>query len=183
MECEHGKLHQNTKSCRLDFQPLKPEHGGPYIGRMLVTTLDNPWYYMLRFDVGDFARLDEKQRCACGRNDGYIVTDIEGRWTNVTFDTDGHLITLNQLDKAISTLKDIDEYRLEQVEDKAYRLFLVTPKDHHDKLAKQAEAKLRQIYGKEAQTSIVLKRTCLRKIPANTPWLKPFSTAKMSRNI
>jgi phenylacetate-CoA ligase len=154
MECEHGKLHQNTKSCRLDFQPLKPEHGGPYIGRMLVTTLDNPWYYMLRFDVGDFARLDEKQKCACGRNDGYIVTDIEGRWTNVTFGTDGHLVTLNQLDKAISTLKDIDEYRLEQVEAKAYRLFLVSQNGRHDKLAKQAEAKLRHIYGKEAQTSI-----------------------------
>jgi phenylacetate-coenzyme A ligase PaaK-like adenylate-forming protein len=159
MQCEHGKLHQNTKSCRLDFQPLKPEHGGPDIGRMLVTTFDNPWYFMLRFDVGDFARLDKKQKCACGRDNGYIITDIEGRWTNVTFDTQGNLVTLNQLDKAISTIKNIDEYRLEQPDHGAYRLFLVSQRKDRDKLTKEAEDRLRKVYGEQAQTSIVFEET------------------------
>ncbi len=157
MQCEAGKLHQNTKSCRLDFQPLKPEHGGPYIGRMLVTTFDNPWYYMLRFDVGDFARLDKEQKCACGRDNGFIISDTEGRWTNVTFDTQGRLITLNQLDKEISTLKDIDEYRVEQPAEGAYRLYLVSRRKDRDKLTKEAEGKLRKIYGKKAETSIVFE--------------------------
>lgn len=157
MQCEAGKLHQNTKSCRLDFQPLKPEHGGPYIGRMLVTTFDNPWYFMLRFDVGDFARLDKAQKCACGRDNGFIISDVEGRWTNVTFDTRGHLVTLNQLDKEISTLKDIDEYRLEQSDQSSYRLFLVSQRKDRNKLTRKAEEKLRQIYGKKAQTSVVFE--------------------------
>jgi phenylacetate-CoA ligase len=157
MQCEHGKLHQNTKSCRLDFQPLKPEHGGPLIGRMLVTTFDNPWYYMLRFDVGDFARLDKDQKCACGRDNGFIISDVEGRWTNVTFSTEGYLITLNQLDKEISMLKNIDEYRLEQPDKGAYRLFLVSQRKDRTKLTKEAEEKLRKIYGKNAETSIVFE--------------------------
>jgi phenylacetate-CoA ligase len=157
MQCEHGKLHQNTKSCRLDFQPLKPEHGGPDIGRMLVTTFDNPWYYMLRFDVGDFARLDKTQKCACGRDNGFIISDVEGRWTNVTFDTQGHLITLNHLDKIVSTLQDIDEYRLEQLDRSAYRLFLVSKRQDRDKLTKEAAEKLRKIYGKKAETAIVFE--------------------------
>jgi phenylacetate-coenzyme A ligase PaaK-like adenylate-forming protein len=155
MQCEHGKLHQNTRSCRLDFQPLKPEHGGPDIGRMLVTTLDNPWYFMLRFDVGDFARLDKEQKCACGRDSGYIVTDIEGRWTNVTFDTRGNLITLNGLDKAMSTLKDIDEYRLEQPSAGSYKLFLVSQRKDRAKLTGEAVKKLRQVYGPKAETQVV----------------------------
>jgi len=157
MQCEAGKLHQNTKSCRLDFQPLKKEHGGPYTGRMLVTTFDNPWYYMLRFDVGDFARLDEKQTCACGRHDGYIISEVEGRWTNVTLDTAGHMVTLNQLDRAVSNLKDIDEYRLEQPAEGVYRLFLVSRRKDKDKLLKEAEDKLREIYGKQAKTEIIFE--------------------------
>ena len=94
MQCEAGKFHQNSESCRVDFQPLKKEHGGPLTGRMLVTTFNNPWYYMLRFDVGDFARLDEEQKCACGRDSGFIVSAIEGRLINATLTCDGRLVTL-----------------------------------------------------------------------------------------
>jgi len=42
MQCEHGSFHQNTDFCRIDFQPLKPEYGGPFLGRILVTTFNNP---------------------------------------------------------------------------------------------------------------------------------------------
>jgi len=157
MQCEAGKFHQNTKSCRLDFQPLKPEHGGPHTGRMLVTTFDNPWYYMLRFDVGDFARIDEEQKCACGRNDGYIISEVEGRWTNITLATDGRLVTLNQLDKVVSTLQDIDEYRLEQPSPGVYRLFLGSRREDRDALTKEAEEKLRRVYGQLAEITIVFE--------------------------
>jgi len=157
MQCEAGKFHQNTASCRVDFQPLKPEHGGPDIGRMLVTTFDNPWYYMLRFDVGDFARIDREQKCACGRDNGYIVSEIEGRWTNVTLDTDGRLVTLNKLDRAVSTIQDIDEYRLEQPAPGVYRLFLVSRRKDRDALKKEADAILRGVYGQQAETDIVFE--------------------------
>ncbi|MCX5752925.1 MAG: hypothetical protein NTW97_04665, partial [Candidatus Krumholzibacteria bacterium] len=38
MECEAGCLHQVTESCHVDFLPFSPEHGGPNVGRILVTT-------------------------------------------------------------------------------------------------------------------------------------------------
>ena len=157
MQCEKGKLHQNTRSCRLDFQPLKPENGGPYTGRMLVTPFDNPWYYMLRFDVGDFARLDEEQKCACGRDDGYIISEVEGRWTNVTLAMDGHLVTLNNLDKAIDSLRDIDEYRLEQPSKGVYHLFLVSKRKDRNTLTAEAETILHYVYGHTAKIKIVFK--------------------------
>ena len=159
MQCEAGKLHQNTESCRLDFQPLKPEHGGPYIGRMLVTTLDNPWYYMLRFDVGDFARLDEAQTCPCGRKDGWIISEVEGRWTNVTLDTAGRIVTMNQLDKAVSAIDNLDEYRLEQPAEGVYKLFLVSKRKGRAALIKEAEAVLHKVYGRKAKTEIVFETT------------------------
>ncbi|MGD1117944.1 MAG: hypothetical protein ABR886_00470 [Dehalococcoidales bacterium] len=154
MQCEAGKLHQNSQFCRVDFQPLKQEHGGPDTARMLVTTFNNPWYYMLRFDVGDFARLNPKQKCACGRDSGYILDAVEGRWTNVTLTCDGKLVTLHRLDEAISTLENIDEYRLEQPAPGNYTLFLVSPRPDKEKLGREASSLLQKIYGKKARIAI-----------------------------
>jgi phenylacetate-coenzyme A ligase PaaK-like adenylate-forming protein len=157
MQCEAGKFHQNSEFCRVDFQPLKAEHGGPNVVRMLVTTFNNPWYYMLRFDVGDFARLDAEQKCACGRDSGFIVSSIEGRWTNITLTCDGKLVTLRRLDEALGAITDLDEYRLEQPAAGVYTLYLVSQRQDRDNLSKEAVESLREIYGKEAKISIVYK--------------------------
>jgi phenylacetate-coenzyme A ligase PaaK-like adenylate-forming protein len=126
---------------------------------MLVTTLDNPWYYMLRFDVGDFARLDEAQTCACGRKDGWIISEVEGRWTNVTLDTAGRIVTMNQLDKAVSAIDNLDEYRLEQPAEGSYKLFLVSKRKDRAALIKEADAVLHKVYGRKAKTEIVFETT------------------------
>ncbi len=155
MECEAGKLHQNSESCRVDFQPFKPEHGGPLVGRILVTTFHNPWYYMLRFDVGDIVRLDEAQKCACGRDSGLIAEAIEGRFINATLTCDGRLVTLRTLDDAISALDGLDEYRLEQPSPGVYVLHMAGQRRDKSKFGKEATEILRQLYGKEADISIV----------------------------
>ncbi len=139
----------------MDFQPLKPEHGGPQVGRILVTTFHNPWYYMLRFDVGDIVRLDEEQKCACGRDSGLIASAIEGRFINATLTCDGRLITLRQLDDAISALDGLDEYRLEQPSSGVYVLYLAGQRRDMGNFSKEATAILRQLYGQEADISIV----------------------------
>jgi phenylacetate-coenzyme A ligase PaaK-like adenylate-forming protein len=56
MQCEVGRLHQNVEQCHVDFEPLTSRHGGPMIGRILVTTFHNPWRYALHapsFENGD----------------------------------------------------------------------------------------------------------------------------------
>jgi phenylacetate-coenzyme A ligase PaaK-like adenylate-forming protein len=155
MECEAGKLHQNSESCRVDFQPFKPEHGGPLRGRILITTFNNPWYYMLRFDVGDFARLDETQKCACGRNSGLIASAIEGRFINATLTCDGRLITLRTLDDAISALEGLDEYKLEQTSPGVYVLHMAGQRRDKSAFGKEAAATLRKLYGKNSDIFIV----------------------------
>jgi phenylacetate-CoA ligase len=154
MQCEAGKFHQNSEFCRVDLQPLKPEFGGSDIARMLVTTFDNPWYYMLRFDVGDFVRLDKEQKCDCGRDAGFIVDAIEGRWTNVTLTCDGRLVTLRRIDDALSELDNIDEYRLEQPAEGVYNLYLVSQRQDRENLNKEARKILYEIYGEKAEISI-----------------------------
>jgi phenylacetate-coenzyme A ligase PaaK-like adenylate-forming protein len=155
MQCEAGKFHQNSEVCRVDIQPLKKEHGGPLVGRILVTTFGNPWYCMLRFDVGDLARLDEKQSCPCGRKSGIIASAIEGRFINATLDTRGCLVTLRRVDEMMGTVRDLDEYRLDQSAPGVYNVHLSTPRKDKEKVNQEVSRKLCKIYGKDTEISIV----------------------------
>jgi phenylacetate-coenzyme A ligase PaaK-like adenylate-forming protein len=157
MQCEAGKFHQNTEFCRVDFQPLKPDRGGPLLGRLLVTTFNNPWYYIVRFDVGDLARLDEQGECSCGRNSGFILSAIEGRVSNVTLTSKSRLVSLRELDESLSVLDGIDEYSLEQLTRSVYHLHLVSQRRDKDSLNKQAAAILEKLYGEDAEISVVYK--------------------------
>lgn len=157
MQCEDGKFHQNTEYCRVDFEPFKEQCGGPLLGRLLVTPFHNPWYYILRFDVGDIARLDETGVCSCGRSSGYILSDIEGRTANVTLTTKGRPVTLGELDKALSSLEEVDEYQLRQTTPDTYRLQLVSPRSDKHILEAQAISVLQDVYGKDAAAEIIFK--------------------------
>jgi len=155
MQCEEGKFHQNNEFCRVDFQPLRQEHGGPLLGRILVTTFNNPWYYIVRFDVGDLARLDREGSCPCGRDSGLILSAIEGRVTNVTLTCRGRLVSLRELDDALSVVEGIDEYQLYQVAADAYDLHLVSQRPDREALSKEASEALKRLYGTEAKVSVI----------------------------
>jgi phenylacetate-coenzyme A ligase PaaK-like adenylate-forming protein len=155
MQCEKGKFHQNTDFCRVDFQPFKPEHGGPLRGRILVTPFNNPWNHMLRFDVGDLVRLEASGRCACGRDSGLILSSIEGRKTNITLTCHDRPVTLHELDTALNILEDIDEYKLVQVNPNSYELHLVSQRTDKSKLSATSKEILQELYGKEANVSVI----------------------------
>jgi phenylacetate-CoA ligase len=155
MQCEEGRFHQNSEFCRVDFQPLKTEHGGPFVGRILVTTFHNPWYYMLRFDNRDLVRVDEEGKCPCGRNSGFILSAIEGRTISTTLTCGGRLVTLRELDDVLSALNGIDEYRVEQVSGKVYDLHLVSRRPDRAELTREASEVLKRLYGQEASLSVI----------------------------
>jgi phenylacetate-coenzyme A ligase PaaK-like adenylate-forming protein len=154
MQCEAGRLHQNSDFCRVDFRPLQGEHGGPRLGQILVTPFDNPWYYLLRFDVGDLARLDAEGECPCGRNSGLILSAIEGRVANLTLTCQGRPVTLGELDAVVSGLQGIDEYRLDQLTGDTYHLYLVSQRPDKERLSAEAVELLRGIYGREANVNV-----------------------------
>ena len=154
MQCEHGKFHQNTEFCRVDFQPLKPEHGGPLLGRILVTTFNNPWYYIVRFDVGDLVRIDESGSCGCGRKLGLTLSTVEGRTNDVTLTCNGRLVTMRGLDNALSELEGIDEYKLRQENPKTLHLRLVTQSADKKFLSQKAVETLKKLYGEKAEITV-----------------------------
>ncbi len=154
MQCENGEFHQNTEYCRVDFQPLQQEHGGPSVGRILVTPFHNPWYYLLRFYVGDLVRLDEVNSCPCGRKLGMTLSAIEGRVFSATLTTGGRLVTLREADKVISAITEIDEYKIEQATPEHYDVSLVSDAKNKSRLNKKVRESLHNLYGNDAEITL-----------------------------
>lgn len=114
MECEEGKLHQVSSSCRIDIEYLHPDYGQPNVGRLLLTTLTNPWRFLIRFNVGDLAEIHKDGPCACGRNDGYIFNRIVGRSANLTYSVNGLPVTTAAVEEVMAGSKEVAEYQVIQ---------------------------------------------------------------------
>ena len=116
MECEQGRLHQVSSSCRIDIEFIRPEYGHPDIGRLLLTTLTNPWRSLIKFDVGDLVQIDPAGICACGRNNGYICKEFAGRTVNLTYTTNGFPVTTAMVESIMNNVESVAEYQVVQRE-------------------------------------------------------------------
>lgn len=137
---EDGRYYQNTEFNRIDFLPFKKEFGGPDLGRIAVSTFGNPWACILRFDVGDMARIKKDRP--------FSADSIEGRTSNLTFAVDGALVTTACADDALAKVPGIRDYDLSQTDEDRYDLKLVL---HGNKSTACREAKeiLQELYGRE----------------------------------
>jgi phenylacetate-CoA ligase len=98
MECEHGRLHPNERHSHIDLAPLP---GPGNLARVLVTTLGRAWMPLLRYDIGDVARVAESRDCKCGlHSDGPLLVRVEGRQSDC-IEVRGETITPLMLDDAI----------------------------------------------------------------------------------
>jgi phenylacetate-coenzyme A ligase PaaK-like adenylate-forming protein len=154
MECEAGRLHQVAGSCHVDFLPFAAEHGGPETGRVLVTTFDNPWRSLVRFDVGDVVRIDGGGACPCGNREGLALRSIEGRTVNLTLSPEGRAVTQGAVDRAVGDAPGLAEYQVEQTGPAAY-LARIAVEDGEPRIAEEfVREALRALYGSSAAVAV-----------------------------
>jgi phenylacetate-CoA ligase len=151
MECEQGKLHQVSDSCRIDVEFMRPEYGYPHVGRLLLTTLTNPWRSLVRFDVGDLVQIDPAGICECGRNDGYIFKEFAGRTADLTYTTDNYPVTTAKVEAIINRVEAVANYQVFQRED-IYHVHIVLEEATaaSQTLTEEISENLLPLYGKTA---------------------------------
>ena len=154
-QCERGLFHQNSVTCYVEVDRLRPRVGGPAVGRLLVSTLDNPWLQLLRYDVGDLVRTDGAA-CACGRSGGLTVKSIEGRTRDITFDTGGRVVTLKTLDDCLAGSDSLTGYQLVQTGPRDYTVRYSAEPGTDGRVAGVLPEILRAVYGSDA--SIMVRR-------------------------
>jgi phenylacetate-CoA ligase len=165
MECEAGRLHQNSRHCRVDFLPWLSRHGGPQRGRLLVSVFHNPWFVVLRFDIGDVARLDGRGPCPCGRRQGMVLEAIEGRLADVTFDREGGAVTVDDLDSALSAVPGLAGWQLDLPGPGRKRLRILAEPGQARPACREARERLRRIYGERARIEVAAEKA-LRHEPS-----------------
>jgi len=154
MECEHGMFHQNAEFCRVDFAPLGDRveaHDG--VGRIFVTTFGNPWFPLVRFDIGDIVRFASKP-CPCGRNFGMTLSAIEGRLKSLCVAKDERLLTHRELDEALANVEGLEQYRLVQELPKRVRLDVIAEDGQGIKVAKHAGDLLQGLFGRSVAVTV-----------------------------
>ena len=154
MECEHKTLHQVTENVHVDFLPFLPAHGGPETGRILVSTFNNPWRSLLRFDIGDIVRINGHTPCPCGRTEGLSLASIEGRTVNLTLTPDGKAVTQGRVDRLLGSVRGLAEYQLLQTARCGYLLkYAADENEKNPALKNELLEALKTIYGKKSLIS------------------------------
>lgn len=159
-QCEHGTFHQNTATCRVDLQPLRADRGGAGLARLLVSTLGNPWFSLINFDIGDLVRIRGDSPCPCGRSDGMTVTAIEGRWSDLTFDRDGRIVTARMLDDAVGDIETLNGYQVIQTAPRAV-VARFSAEHGGQVVAAELTERLVHLYGE----GVVVQPRCEQAIP------------------
>ena len=152
-QCESGLLHQNTATCHVDVQHLRPDRGDADTVRLLVSTLGNPWFTLLRFDVGDLARLS-LEPCPCGRSDGLVLRSMEGRLRDATLDVRGRLVTAAALDRALADITGLVSYQVSQSGPRAFEARYVAEDDDDGETAAALGTALARLYGDGAAVAL-----------------------------
>lgn len=173
MECECGRLHQNTDYCHVDFIPFAPHHGGPGMGSILVTTFHNPWRVLLRFDIGDVVKL-AAEPCPCGRREGLTLSSIEGRGVNLTLTTDGRAVTQNSVDGLIGAVPGIEDYQLLQVSELDYLLKFASSDSNETRISAQVHPALASLYGSGARLQVERVDALPPDLPGKCRLCKPL---------
>jgi phenylacetate-CoA ligase len=153
-QCEVGTFHQNTATCYVDIQPLRKEFGNTGVGRILVSSLGNPWFVLLRYDIGDMVLSRDGINCPCGRSEGLTIDGIEGRVRDITFDTKGHVVTLKRLDDALEPVETLSGYKVVQTERRRYTMHYSADSEASSDLGNVLLEILHNLYGKDAVIDI-----------------------------
>jgi len=151
MECEHGRLHQNTAACRVDMVPLPGDRldghvrpGG--IGRIAATTFGNVWCPLVRFEIGDIGRI-AAEPCPCGRRFGITLSGVEGRLKSLCIAADGSPVTHGRIDRALAEVDGLEQYRLDQVSPGLVRCAVIGEQGSGARAARGTEEALAGVFG------------------------------------
>jgi len=163
MQCEHGNLHQNTDSCRVDLVPLgetagtfakEGEPGPDSVGKILATTFGNEWFPLVRFEVGDVGRV-AREPCLCGRRFGLTLSAIEGRIKSLLV-ARGRWVTHREVDLALSRVEGLELYRCDQDAPDEVRLAVVLEPGAGKSAAREAQEVLFGIFGDTVRVDVTI---------------------------
>ncbi len=101
----HLMMDQHLIEVIRDGRPAKPGE----VGNVVVTDLNNHAMPMIRYEIGDLARI-EYEPCPCGRNTPRLF--LEGRFQDAFVADDGKVLTADAVSAFFTTEPEIRDFQL-----------------------------------------------------------------------
>jgi phenylacetate-CoA ligase len=93
LQCEEGKYHVRADYSHVEILDAEDQPVGPGgEGRLVCTSFANRVLPLIRYDVGDTARVSENANCRCGRVSGLLLESLTGRTEDYIATPDGRLV-------------------------------------------------------------------------------------------
>ncbi|MDP2907268.1 MAG: hypothetical protein Q8O03_04985 [Nanoarchaeota archaeon] len=116
-------MHINIDSIAVEFVKNNVHATEGETGEILVTSLYNQAFPLIRYKLGDFGRLS-KHKCSCGRGLP-LMSKVTGRLFDFIVASDGRLIPPVVTDTLLNSIKGVSQFKLEQGRDKKLTLYIV----------------------------------------------------------
>lgn len=113
MEDENGRMVPSHSTAYLEL--IETDSQG--IGKLVVTTLENEYMPLIRYDIGDLARAV--------RSGGQTHYQLHGRARDALITASGHRVTVAQVDECTRPFEEIMHYQLRQVGTDRYCFYYV----------------------------------------------------------
>ena len=152
-ECpEHG-LHIASEGVLVEELE---DSGYDDLQELLITDLDNYYFPIIRYRLGDFGRLSS-QSCVCGR-ESQLLAAVHGRTSDIAYRSDGspvHSSIFSYLLKdVISRGGGIKQYKVYQNRKGSFDIFVVKGKEFSENTEKYLKDKIVDFFGKDTEVSI-----------------------------
>jgi len=172
---DSSRFHVNTGSCVVEILGLDSDESVRVgeLGRVVVSDLYLRGMPLIRYDTGDLARSDKMADDGIGAG---VLRSLEGKSTEVVYDTRGHQITPLAILVALKEARGIQRFQFAQLSEREYELRVFPTESGPDMYL---EDKLKEILGADA----VVTFSVMEKIPAQVSGKRPSVVNEMNRAV
>jgi phenylacetate-CoA ligase len=152
-ECEyHSGLHVNADALIVEVEAAPNLPAG--MGRVLVTDLLNRSMPLIRYEIGDLARLDNDMRCPCGRSLP-LIGNIQGRTSDFLKLPSGRMIAGPSLALLAADMRDVRQVQFIQADPAHVTLKVVAGTGYSQRTEEELRRRMLPYLEQESSLTIV----------------------------
>lgn len=150
-QCQYGRYHLNFESVYIETLPGEDTetNGSP---SLMITSLVNRAMPLLRFKIGDHARLVEVD-CPCGRR-APSLENIAGREIEYLTLADGRRVSPYLLTTAIETCSEIRQYQVVQLAPNRVEVQVIVPEPASQARLDRLHGAIKEMLGEPVEITL-----------------------------
>lgn len=174
-QCDNGNYHVISPHVFIEVLRNGKQVSPGEIGEVYVTRLDMNPMPLIRYRIGDIAKVGKRETCPCGRGFEYLAS-IEGRNTDIIRTKNGHNLIVHYFTRIFEYYPEIKFFQVIQNNYDSITIKIVPSSGFHKSLLN----KIRPILLKDCNNDVDIRFQIVDKIPPSPSGKRRFVISKIS---